>query len=159
MNNSETIDISVNRRRYYSKHCGLTVCPECHSPLVEKGCTILLTVKSDVEEGEYMTNISGSHFCNNCPVIVFDTEQVEQAANIAIRSNESIRYQIAGVVDLDSIPEEKKHHEIGTDENPVPLVKFLSDLNTTAFTAGKKTGRNDPCYCGSGKKYKKCCGR
>jgi len=24
---------------------------------------------------------------------------------------------------------------------------------------GAKTGRNDPCPCGSGKKYKKCCGR
>jgi SWIM/SEC-C metal-binding protein len=23
----------------------------------------------------------------------------------------------------------------------------------------KKTGRNEPCPCGSGKKYKKCCGR
>ncbi|MEK6867634.1 MAG: SEC-C metal-binding domain-containing protein, partial [Nanoarchaeota archaeon] len=21
----------------------------------------------------------------------------------------------------------------------------------------RKLGRNDPCYCGSGKKYKKCC--
>ncbi len=26
-------------------------------------------------------------------------------------------------------------------------------------TAKKKPGRNDPCPCGSGKKYKKCCGR
>ncbi len=25
--------------------------------------------------------------------------------------------------------------------------------------SGKKVGRNDPCPCGSGKKYKKCCGR
>ncbi|MCF7917073.1 MAG: preprotein translocase subunit SecA [Candidatus Omnitrophica bacterium] len=25
--------------------------------------------------------------------------------------------------------------------------------------SGKKAGRNDPCPCGSGKKYKKCCGR
>ena len=24
---------------------------------------------------------------------------------------------------------------------------------------GHKVGRNDPCPCGSGKKYKKCCGR
>ena len=24
--------------------------------------------------------------------------------------------------------------------------------------AAKKVGRNDPCPCGSGKKYKKCCG-
>jgi SWIM/SEC-C metal-binding protein len=25
--------------------------------------------------------------------------------------------------------------------------------------AEKKTGRNEPCSCGSGKKYKKCCGQ
>jgi preprotein translocase subunit SecA len=25
--------------------------------------------------------------------------------------------------------------------------------------AEKKAGRNDPCPCGSGKKYKKCCGK
>ena len=25
--------------------------------------------------------------------------------------------------------------------------------------AEKKIGRNDPCPCGSGKKYKKCCGK
>jgi preprotein translocase subunit SecA len=24
---------------------------------------------------------------------------------------------------------------------------------------GPKVGRNDPCPCGSGKKYKQCCGR
>ena len=28
-----------------------------------------------------------------------------------------------------------------------------------AVRAGRKVGRNDPCPCGSGKKYKKCCGR
>ena len=27
------------------------------------------------------------------------------------------------------------------------------------FASGKKVGRNDPCPCGSGKKYKNCCGR
>ena len=25
-------------------------------------------------------------------------------------------------------------------------------------TSARKIGRNDPCPCGSGKKYKKCCG-
>lgn len=25
--------------------------------------------------------------------------------------------------------------------------------------ATEKIGRNDPCYCGSNRKYKKCCGR
>jgi hypothetical protein len=28
----------------------------------------------------------------------------------------------------------------------------------TVVRSGPKTGRNDPCPCGSGKKYKKCCG-
>ena len=27
-----------------------------------------------------------------------------------------------------------------------------------ASASRKKVGRNDPCPCGSGKKYKKCCG-
>jgi tetratricopeptide (TPR) repeat protein len=35
------------------------------------------------------------------------------------------------------------------DENGPPL----------QATAGRKVGRNDPCPCGSGKKFKKCCGR
>ncbi|HUT75007.1 MAG TPA: SEC-C metal-binding domain-containing protein [Armatimonadota bacterium] len=26
-------------------------------------------------------------------------------------------------------------------------------------SSGPKVGRNDPCPCGSGRKYKKCCGR
>ena len=31
-------------------------------------------------------------------------------------------------------------------------------LNPTPPATAQKTGRNDPCPCGSGKKYKKCCG-
>ncbi|MBQ2707482.1 MAG: SEC-C domain-containing protein [Clostridia bacterium] len=32
-------------------------------------------------------------------------------------------------------------------------------VNGTAPARTPKVGRNDPCPCGSGKKYKKCCGR
>ena len=32
-------------------------------------------------------------------------------------------------------------------------------LKKQPVRVGKKVGRNDPCPCGSGKKYKKCCGR
>ncbi|MDR3440092.1 YchJ family protein [Telmatospirillum sp.] len=31
--------------------------------------------------------------------------------------------------------------------------------NTPVVRTGPKIGRNDPCPCGSGKKYKHCCGR
>ena len=34
-----------------------------------------------------------------------------------------------------------------------------SEEKPKPFVADKKVGRNDPCPCGSGKKYKKCCGK
>ena len=33
------------------------------------------------------------------------------------------------------------------------------NIPDSPFALGKKVGRNDPCPCGSGKKYKNCCGR
>ena len=34
-----------------------------------------------------------------------------------------------------------------------------TDINRTVVNQGPKIGRNDPCPCGSGKKYKNCCGK
>ncbi len=45
------------------------------------------------------------------------------------------------------LPEERRH-EI-----------FKEWKSSKIFKAEKKVGPNDPCPCGSGKKYKKCCGR
>ena len=41
----------------------------------------------------------------------------------------------------------------GADEDPLP------PPIETIRGEGKDVGRNDPCPCGSGKKYKKCCGK
>lgn len=43
-------------------------------------------------------------------------------------------------------------YRIGIKKEPVPKPK------KQAVAAGRKVGRNDPCPCGSGKKYKYCCG-
>ena len=37
--------------------------------------------------------------------------------------------------------------------------KFAEPGMIEVVRSEMKTGRNDPCPCGSGKKYKKCCGR
>ena len=37
--------------------------------------------------------------------------------------------------------------------------KIGTDVDRTVRNDGPKVGRNDPCPCGSGKKYKNCCGR
>ena len=34
----------------------------------------------------------------------------------------------------------------------------IEEEKTSPMLTGKKIGRNEPCYCGSGKKYKHCCG-
>lgn len=40
-----------------------------------------------------------------------------------------------------------------------PSVNGVEILNQDGTVRIMKVGRNDPCPCGSGKKYKKCCGR
>ena len=37
--------------------------------------------------------------------------------------------------------------------------QMKSEVNKTVVNQGPKVGRNDPCPCGSGKKYKNCCGK
>ena len=36
---------------------------------------------------------------------------------------------------------------------------YLEEKKSGTVIVGKKVGRNEPCPCGSGKKYKHCCGR
>jgi hypothetical protein len=45
---------------------------------------------------------------------------------------------------------------------PTPLERYLEETGDSAAGAGaplrsEKVGRNDPCPCGSGNKYQKCC--
>lgn len=37
--------------------------------------------------------------------------------------------------------------------------EYTENEDGTIIRVKGKVGRNDPCPCGSGKKYKKCCGR
>ena len=46
------------------------------------------------------------------------------------------------------LPPEQRSPSPETSKHPSPVK-----------SQGKKVGRNEPCPCGSGKKYKKCCGR
>lgn len=49
--------------------------------------------------------------------------------------------------------EQRKAGLPGEDDEPLPPPV------ETIRADGKAVGRNDPCPCGSGKKYKKCCGK
>lgn len=47
--------------------------------------------------------------------------------------------------------------KIFTEEERKALYKEQKE--STTVRVGKKVGRNDPCPCGSGRKYKQCCGK
>ena len=53
-----------------------------------------------------------------------------------------------GLKGWNDILDEKTRKQIRKDHNRSKMV--IND---------DKVGRNDPCPCGSGKKYKKCCGK
>jgi len=49
--------------------------------------------------------------------------------------------------------------QIKTEKAPAASPMAEAARRKEAVAVGNKVGRNDPCPCGSGKKYKKCCGR
>jgi preprotein translocase subunit SecA len=58
------------------------------------------------------------------------------------------------VIDLTRNIERKKQKEL----DQLQFVGGESSTSKQPVLAQNKAGRNDPCPCGSGKKYKKCCG-
>jgi preprotein translocase subunit SecA len=66
-----------------------------------------------------------------------------------------------------AIPQKAVHQEFqaGIPKPVSPQQAVLEEtkvsqqpMATTVSRTEEKVGRNDPCPCGSGKKYKKCCG-
>ena len=88
------------------------------------------------------------------PVIAYKEEgyQMFQAMIAAIREETIRRLFLVQVRPQQEIKREKVAKETGTAAATESAVKKVPVRN-----ASKKVGPNDPCPCGSGKKYKKCC--
>jgi len=87
------------------------------------------------------------------PVIEYKIEGYDMFQEmISSIQEETLRYMFRVQVKAAPQREQQRLHNVsyshgGSDEKKQPVRKE------------KKVGRNDPCPCGSGKKYKKCCGR
>ena len=91
-------------------------------------------------------------------------EEVSRSVFLTASSLEAVQNLIR------SLPTETSHHMasvFGLDPSMVGANDVVSEVNaevsqeekTRPIRTGPKVGRNDTCPCGSGKKYKKCCGR
>ena len=51
----------------------------------------------------------------------------------------------------------EKYNKIKEEEQKEAMDNFYSLFKSKPYTRLKLPNRNDPCTCGSGKKYKNCC--
>lgn len=68
-------------------------------------------------------------------------------------------YQILKKYAKNPDPDLKVWARMALDECQVFVKQNLSDDLIHSVTVIAHTGRNEPCPCGSGKKFKKCCGK
>ena len=66
-----------------------------------------------------------------------------------------------GEMDIEDFRKQILTMEMPSEAMRFDLLKQLADIKPSAPQPEKqkKVGRNDPCPCGSGKKYKRCCGK
>lgn len=88
---------------------------------------------------------------NEDPVRAYQIEGFDMFNEmIASIQRETIRYCFGATIQTQT---ENKQVAVATNENKG------EGAQKKPVKTGKKVGRNDPCPCGSGKKYKKCCGQ
>jgi hypothetical protein len=54
----------------------------------------------------------------------------------------AVQYVVLGAVNLAAVPEDKRHLPIGGDDNPIPLVEFLSETDmANTGASGRNVGK------------------
>ena len=84
-------------------------------------------------------------------------EDLSEDTPVNLVFDKALLYKNMVAAKADWLYELPQWKEIFSEEEMKALYKEQRDSGTVRKP--KKIGRNDPCPCGSGKKYKKCCGR
>ena len=84
-------------------------------------------------------------------------EDLSEDTQVNLVFDKALLYKNMVAAKADWLYELPQCKEIFSEEELKALYKEQRDSGTVRKP--KKIGRNDPCPCGSGKKYKKCCGR
>ncbi len=84
-------------------------------------------------------------------------EEMEEDTQVSLVFDKEKLYKNMVDAKADWLYELPQWDDIFTKERQKEL--YMEQKKSGTVIKGAKIGRNDPCPCGSGKKYKKCCGR
>ncbi|MBQ6385326.1 MAG: SEC-C domain-containing protein [Lachnospiraceae bacterium] len=84
-------------------------------------------------------------------------ETMEEDTEVSLRFDKAKLYKNMVDAKADWLYELPEWDSIFSKEEQKAL--YLEQKKSGTIIKPKKIGRNDPCPCGSGKKYKQCCGR
>ena len=115
------------RRMFWSRDVGgHSNCPECGSPLAKEHHTYVMATRRHGELDTFLVGNDGGHFCTGCSTVVLENSEFARAAAAGLGRAGGAEFLILGLVDLQAVPNEKSSLPLGTDGNPVPLVKFTN---------------------------------
>lgn len=83
-------------------------------------------------------------------------EEMTEDTEVSLAFDKELLYKNMVDAKADWLYELPAWKEIFSEEKLHEL--YLEQKKSGTIVKGPKVGRNDPCPCGSGKKYKKCCG-
>ena len=117
------------------------------------------TVKELAEKfgQEVLTMIGFLDGINESLLIEIDLDTVEEDTVVSLAFDKERLYKNMVAAKADWLYELPQWDEIFTPEKRKEL--YLEQKKSGTVVKAKKIGRNDPCPCGSGKKYKYCCGK
>ena len=94
---------------------------------------------------------------NDCLVEPNPVEEMEEDTVVSLNFDNAKLYKGMVAAGAEWLYELPMWNDIFDEETRKAL--YLEQKKSGTVVVGKKVGRNDPCPCGSGKKYKKCCGK
>ena len=117
------------------------------------------TVKELAEKfgQEVLTMIGFLDGINESLLIEIDLDTVEEDTVVSLAFDKERLYKNMVAAKADWLYELPQWDKIFTEEKKKVLYK--EQKNARTIHVEKKVYPNDPCPCGSGKKYKKCCGK
>ncbi len=163
------VDASMPKKLYFSHKVNnnTKTCPECESALERSRQNYLITYFNSPDPADmtqYTVACSAGNFCESCDIVVLNMREFNTAAQKVLGGSQQrpkVSYMVFGI-----IPEGASMN----DPNGLGGALLFTNLEEIMKEAQEKAkkpqkpvkvekvpGRNEPCSCGSGKKYKKCC--